>query len=302
MVLTGASGFIGSHVRRLLEGPGSGCRLRVLARTPDPTWAAETHQGDLRDGRSLRGLATGASALVHCASYVGRSAELAERTNVAGTRALLDEAARSDVGRVVHVSTAAVYGRGPFRNRAHETLPVAPASPLSRTRADAEAQVLEAGGVVLRPHLVYGTGDRWVGPSAVRLATLLQGRVAGLDALVSMVDVRRLADAVVRCALAAEPDRVARLYDCNHPVPVPVADCLRGFMAAAGIPVHPQAIGYGEAYRALRERGEPTHDLDMLSADHWFDSARLWAELDLDAGPPFLEAVRDHSAWYAASA
>lgn len=259
----------------------------------------DIHTGDLEDPRSLTGVADGCDVLIHCASYIGGSAERAERTNVMGTRAVLTEARRAGVRRVVYLSTAGVYGRGPFRNRGHESLAVAPSSMLSGTRAQAEQLVLDAGGTVLRPHLVFGTGDIWVGPRAVRLATLLQGRVDGFDAAVSMVDARRLAEVTVRVALSPPPDVVSQIYDCNHPVPVVAADCLRVFMGLAGVSGSSDGpMSRDEAHEALRMLGESTHDLDMLAVDSWFDSASVWTDLQLNPGPPFVTAVADHRAWY----
>lgn len=306
ILLTGASGFIGSHVRCLLAEAKSEVRLRVLSRNPVPpevsSTAIESHIGDLRDSKSLAGVADGVDAVVHCASYVGRSAELATLTNVAGTRALLAEARSSGVRRLVYVSTAGVYGRGPFRNCGHGSLAVKATSALSSTRALGERLVMDYGGVVLRPNLVYGTGDKWVGPLAIRLAKLLEGRVNGFAALVSMVDVRRLAEATVRLALMPPGQIPGQLYDCNHPDPVVAAACLGGFMRLAGVPVSSEAIGYAKAYERLRALGEPSHDLDMLATDHWFDSADIWTDLRLPPGSPFHTAVSDHRSWYAAFA
>ena len=286
-------------MRRALEQlPTADVRL-LVRRPPDAAASGvEVQVGDLLDPPSLSGVTEGVDVVIHCASYIGSSADLAARTNVLGTSAILGEAGRTGVRRVVYVSTAAVYGRGPFRDRGHRSLVVAPSSPRSETRARAERLVLDAGGVVLRPNLVYGTGDRCVGAGALRLGALLGGRVAGLDALVSMIDVRRLADAAVGVALLPPERGVQQLYDCNHPAPVVAADCLRSFLELAGVPSSSSALSVSEAQEALRELGEPTHDLEMLGVDHWFDSAQIWADLQLDPGPPFPIAVADHREWY----
>ncbi len=125
---------------------------------------AEFVRGDLSDPPSLRGVCADTDVLVHCATRIGGDAETVEAVNDLGTRALVEEAVRSGVGRIVYVSTAAVYGRGPFRGVRPGQVPIAPASATSRTRAAAERHVLDAGGLVLRPHLVHGEGDRWVDP------------------------------------------------------------------------------------------------------------------------------------------
>lgn len=315
VLLTGGAGFVGGHVRQLMTGARPGVRLRLLARSPIAEYPPvppvglreddarrppmDVRYGDLRDPGSLAGVAEGADALLHCASYTGGSIELATRTNVEGTRALLAEARHAGVRRVVYVSTAAVYGRGPFRDRRHESLPLAPASALSATRTLAEQLVLEHGGTVLRPYLVYGTGDRWVGPRIVDLARRLPGLANGLDALVSMVDVRQLAAAAVELAVSSLARDAPAVYDCNHPVPVPATACLGGFRRLAGLPNDTEVTDYSAARQALLAARQSVHDLDMMGLDHWFDSTRVWQELDLSPGPPFATALSEHADWYA---
>lgn len=123
ILITGATGFIGSHVvaaaRRI-----PGARLRLMThRTapdsgPDPVTGTgtrvETVYGDLADPASLHGSCGGIDALIHCASQIGGDAGTTTTVNDHGTRALVDEAVRSGVARIVHLSTASVYGRGPF--------------------------------------------------------------------------------------------------------------------------------------------------------------------------------------------
>lgn len=98
----------------------------------------------------------GVDAVIHCASRINGDEQTTRTVNDLGTRALVDEAVRAGVGRTVYLSTAAVYGRGPFTALVPGRAPLAPGSPTSVTRAAAENHVLAAGGTVLRPHLVYG--------------------------------------------------------------------------------------------------------------------------------------------------
>ncbi|WP_341722316.1 NAD-dependent epimerase/dehydratase family protein [Streptomyces rimosus] len=181
--------------------------IRAASRKPaaasDPTtdprldWA----RADLADPASLRGLCEGADVLLHLASDIGRDAEHCELVNVLGTAALVDEAVRAGVGRIVHLSTAAVYGAGPHSGLDVDEIPPAPVSAASRTRLAAEQPVLAAGGTVLRPGLVLGAGDRWVVPALAELLGRVPARWDGGRGLLSVVAVEDLARLFVRLAL-----------------------------------------------------------------------------------------------------
>ena len=174
VLLVGATGFIGSAVARALAGRPD-VELSVLVRGADRIPDARQLLGDLTKPDSLIGSCQGIDTLVHAASYVGPDLEQCAAVNDHGTSALLREAARAGVRRIIYISTAAVYGPGPHCNVEPEHLAPAPLSPASRTRLAAEDTVRAAGGIVLRPHLIYGVGDRWFVPELVKLIRLLSG-------------------------------------------------------------------------------------------------------------------------------
>lgn len=293
VLVTGASGFIGRHVvRAALTKPT--VRLKTLYRTPRPPRdrAGEAVRADLADPASLRGVCEGVDAVVHCASLVGGDPESLRRVNDLGTRALVDEALRQGVGRFVYVSTAAVYGRGPFRGAGPDDLAPAPVSATSRTRAAAERHVLAAGGTVLRPHLVYGEGDRWVVPGLAGLLRLLGAGVA-CPSLHSAVDAAALAEAALAAALTGRA--VPPVLHVGHPLPVSAPALLDTVREAMGLPrADPLPL------RRARElaHGSPLalHHLDMFATDHWFGVDRLWRDLGCDPGPAPAAGLAAHLA------
>ncbi|MGC2371104.1 MAG: NAD-dependent epimerase/dehydratase family protein, partial [Candidatus Sulfotelmatobacter sp.] len=111
--VTGATGFLGSHVARVLSEQGA--HLRLLVR---PTsilknlegLKAETTTGDLRDPASLEKAIAGCEAVFHVAAdyrlWVQDPAEM-YRSNVEGTRALLEAARKNNVRCVVYTSSVA---------------------------------------------------------------------------------------------------------------------------------------------------------------------------------------------------
>ncbi len=204
VALTGATGFIGGVLRRRLTR--SGVALRALSRRrggfADGT---EWIRGTLEDEEALARLVAGADAVIHCAGAVrGASPEEFERTNVEGSRRLI-EAAR-DSGcceRFLLMSSLAAR---------HPEL-----SWYARSKFEAERQVRQAAGdiavTVFRPTAVYGPGDREMRPL---LEWLLRGWlfVPGPErARLSLLHVEDLAEAVLRWL--ASPSAAAGTYELN---------------------------------------------------------------------------------------
>ncbi|MCX4984274.1 NAD(P)-dependent oxidoreductase [Streptomyces sp. NBC_00572] len=305
ILITGATGFIGARVAATAASAKEPTHVRLLVRRPEAvpgelsSPGTEIVPGDLRDPDSLRRACAGTDVLIHCASTIGGDAELARAVNDEGTRALVDAAAAAGVTRIVSLSTASVHGRGPFRAAAPGTLPLAPGSATSRTRAAGDRHVMDAGGTVLRPHLVYGTGDRQLIPGLVRLLAALPGPLDGGTSQHSLIDVDSLAGALLGAALspATEPGP----YYVQHPDPVPVGELL-----AVGEELLGRRLGKprGPTVDVTTARalfaGVPfaLHHLDMLATDHWFADDRPWRELGRDPGPGFTAGFADHVAWY----
>src|SRR5579885_685389 len=113
VLLTGASGFVGSAVAGRLRA--AGFTVRALVRPASPTThlsdlGLEFVRGDLREPASLRHAMSGVRYLFHVAAdyrlWARDPSELA-KTNVEGTRALMQEAMRGGVERVVYTSSVA---------------------------------------------------------------------------------------------------------------------------------------------------------------------------------------------------
>ncbi len=143
VLVTGAAGFIGSHVAEAVLAAGHEVRgldsLTPAVHDARPEyWPGEADLvvGDVRDpvvaGRALRGV----DAVCHQAAVVGMPAELADLpaycdANVTGTAVLLQEMGRREVPRLVLASSMVVYGEGGY-----DCLEHGPVRPLARTRRD----------------------------------------------------------------------------------------------------------------------------------------------------------------------
>ncbi|MFF5648945.1 NAD-dependent epimerase/dehydratase family protein [Streptomyces collinus] len=295
VLITGASGFVGSRVANAAQRQPD-VHVRLLSR--HAPHGPEYVHGDLCAPPSLRGVCADTDVLVHCATQIGGDAETVQAVNDHGTRALVEEAVRAGVRRIVYVSTAAVLGRGPFRGVRPGEAPIAPASPTSRTRAAAERYVLDAGGLVLRPHLVYGEGDRWVIPGLVWLMKELSATLTGCGALQSMIDVDSLGRAVVAAALSPAPG--GGVHHVSHPEPVAVTDLLAAVSRELGEPGGGAAVDVATALD--RAAGSPLalHHLGMLTVDHWFVDDAFWKGLDCSPGEGFATVFGRAAPWYRA--
>ncbi len=114
--LTGATGFVGSHVARALAEQGADLRLLVrsnsnLKNVQD--LKADLFTGDLRDPASLEKGIAGCDAIFHVAADYRlwvRDPDEMYRANVEGTRAILAAARKNNVRRVVYTSSVATMG------------------------------------------------------------------------------------------------------------------------------------------------------------------------------------------------
>lgn len=188
--ITGATGFIGSRVARLLIARGEPirCLVRSEARGAElRALGAETIVGDAAD-RTIheRGL-HGAAAAVHLAAIydigIVDGREL-ERVNAGGTRALLAAAEQTRTPRVVYVSTTAALGpvaAAPTEPR--DAYPGPYPSEYHRTKADAHRSARDAQRdgqpvIIVCPSFVYGPGD--TGPAGRFVFDLVNRKVPAL--------------------------------------------------------------------------------------------------------------------------
>jgi len=170
VLLTGANGFVGSHILDRLQAGSVTVRLLLRERSDttfiEPHLArAEVVRGGLDDLASLRRAVAGATHVVHCAGAT-KALEPAGlyAANQTGTRNLvraLDEAGQCQ--RLILLSSLAVSGPATRRQPAREDAPPRPVSEYGRSKLAAEQEVVarcRAEFVILRLAAVYGPRDR----------------------------------------------------------------------------------------------------------------------------------------------
>jgi dihydroflavonol-4-reductase len=220
VLVTGASGFLGWHVARVLLERGYSVRalLRPGSRVAD--LPVERAAGDLRDPASLERAVSGCGLLFHAAAdyrlWAKDPGEL-YRSNVDGTRNLLEVARRAGVERVVYTSTVGCIGI-PRDGVGDETTPVAladMAGGYKRSKFLAEQVALEfaRGGfpvVIVNPTAPIGDHDVKPTPTGKIVLDFLNGDMpAFIDTGLNVVDVRDTAEGHV---LACERGRAGERY------------------------------------------------------------------------------------------
>src|SRR5438477_2679937 len=206
--VTGATGFVGSHVARALAEQGAELRLLVRA-TSDPRniqdLRAERVIGDLRDPDSLDPAMAGCDVVFHVAADYRlwvRDPEQMYRSNVNGTRAVLEAARKNRVRRVVYTSSVATMGFTSNGRPADESSPVSLDHMIGhykRSKFMAEQLAMEAGGsgmdvVVVNPTTPVGEQDIKPTPTGRIIVDFLKRKFpAYVDTGLNVADVKEVA-------------------------------------------------------------------------------------------------------------
>ncbi|WP_037363823.1 NAD-dependent epimerase/dehydratase family protein [Amycolatopsis orientalis] len=298
ILVTGATGFIGSAVLRALLARGA--PVRVLARGAVPGWITRSgvriHRGDLTDAAGLAGACTGVTTLVHAASRIGGTEGECAEVNDRGTARLLAEAHRAGTRRVVYLSTCAVYRDGEHRGAPEDTLELGPASATSRTRLAGEQQVRAAGGIVLRPHLVYGDGDRHVVPALAKWLRTVPAWADGGRTRTSVVSSRDLAAVLSAFALDPALGRPGEVFHVADPEPVRMRELLEAVCTLLDLPVPASDVPLREHRARMPWLSE--HQWSLLTKDHWYDSGKVWQVTGVPPGPGIGVRLAQSRNWY----
>jgi dihydroflavonol-4-reductase len=211
VLLTGATGFVGSHVARALIARGDDVRVTVRPSTPDKALDGldvERVTADITDRKAMRRAARGIERAFHVAGSVNLRlpAEQLLRVNAEGTRTVLGACLAESVERVVHVSSVAAIGPsrpgGALDERHVRAGPLGIPYADAKHAAEVEALRVAARGldvVVACPAHVFGAGDERRSSTEVVRRFLLRRIPAYVDGGVNIVDVKDVADGLLLC-------------------------------------------------------------------------------------------------------
>jgi len=214
VLITGATGFVGSHLVTALAERGTEIRaiVRRTSRTEQlEAMGAELIEGGLEDHDALRSGVEGVDLVFHLAALTSaRSEEEYFETNLGGTRRLLEaiREANEKPRRLIFLSSLAAVGPSSDGRPVTSTAPCRPITTYGRSKLAAEEACLAAESiietVVLRPPAVYGPRDREI----LRFFRLAKMGVlpipTGPGRSLQLVHVRDLAEAAVYAASTPE--------------------------------------------------------------------------------------------------
>jgi len=256
-LVTGASGFLGWHIARLLTERGHHVRalLRPTSRIPDLDVEAIT--GDLRDPASLARAVDGCGLVFHAAAdYRLWAADPNElyHSNVDGTRNILEAAAKAGVERVVYTSTVGCIGI-PENSPGDEDQPCTfedMHGAYKRSKFLAEGIALEYAAtrlpvVILNPTAPIGDHDSKPTPTGKIVLDFLKGDMpAFIDTGLNVVDAR---DVALGHLLACERGRTGERYILGSEN-LTLAQILGKLAAITGRPAPTVKLPYAVAYAA----------------------------------------------------
>jgi nucleoside-diphosphate-sugar epimerase len=252
MLVTGATGFVGSALVRRLVTDMPTRRLVVAVRKGGADWPSQVSSvmvGDLGPDTDWYAALKGVKALVHSAARVHVMADssadpLAEfrRVNVDGTLNLAQQAAASGVRRFVFVSSVKVNGEATLPGQAFtESDRPAPQDPYGQSKHEAELGLRQLAAdtgmevVIIRPPLVYGPGVK--ANFAALMRAVQRGWPLPLGAVHnqrSLVALDNLVDLIVTCI--HHPAAANQTFLASDGHDLSTAELVRRMALAAGVP------------------------------------------------------------------
>jgi dihydroflavonol-4-reductase len=321
-LVTGATGFVGSAVARALLAAGFGVRALVRRHSAQANLdgvGVELAEGDMLDPAAVRSAAQGARYVFHVAADYRLWAPDPEeimRTNVEGTRVVMEAAASAGAERIVYTSSVATLKPREDSKPADETRPLSESEAIgaykkSKVAAERLVEAMVKDGlpaVIVNPSAPIGPRDRRPTPTGRMIIEAASGRIpAFVDTGLNLVHVD---DVATGHLLALRHGRIGERYILGGEN-MTLAELLGRIARLVGRtpprislprwPIYPIAFA-AEAMARLTKR-EPFVTIDGLRmSEHlmYFTSAK--AERELGYKPrPAEDGIRDAIDWFRAA-
>ena len=324
-LVTGGTGFVGSHVARLLVERGEMIRALVRANSRRDNLAAldprllEMVEGDLNDAASLRNAMQGCDTLYHVAAdyrlWSKNPQELYD-SNVGGTRNILQAAKDAGVAKIVYTSTVGALGKPKDGSPGNETTPVSESDMIghykrSKFQAEEVAREFAANGlpvIITNPSTPVGEQDIKPTPTGQIIVDFLNRKIpAYIDTGLNLVDVRDVAAGTILAGERGVPGERYILGNRN----VTLQQMLQMLAEITGLPAPTVKMPYPVAYIAVGLeniaanllRKPPTHPFEgvkMAKHKMFFDASKAFRDLQMPQSP-VEDALARAVAWFRAN-
>ena len=319
-LVTGANGFIGSHLAEMLVRRG--WDVSCLVRRPSGLGWIETLQvrlvrGDCREKATLGPAVEGADYVFHLAGIIDALKwEDYYQANVLGTRNLLEACIERNPGlkKFIYVSSISAAGPSEKGRALTEDDPNRPVSDYGRSKLAAEEAVREFGHrlpfVIIRPPNVIGPRQKELREAIRLVKKRIKPLVGTGEPQTSLCFVRDVVEALI---LAAErPEADGRIYFLAYPRPYAWTEITDAIQEALGVrrillkvPYRAQLLVASASEAAARlTGGKPGLTRMNVRAGrkyYWiYDGSRIKKELGFEPGIGLKEAIRETVDWYRA--
>ena len=322
--VSGGGGFLGRAIVRQLCAQGH--ELASFSRGNYPMLdqlGVRQFQGDLSDYAVLKKAMQGCEAVFHVAAKVGMWGKYEDfyRTNVTGTANVLQACRERGIRNLVFTSSPSVVYTGKDSEGHNESLPYPEKyeAYYPQTKAIAEKLVLAANDaslktVCLRPHLIWGPGDRHLLPRLFEKARARKLRILGsspnrIDCI--YIDNAAKAHLQAFAQLLRDPAPVeGKTYFISQDAPIPIAELINQLLATGGFPPVTKRLSPGIArfagrvletsYRIFGISAEPLLTLFLakqLSTSHWYDISAAKRDFGYKVEVSLEEGMERVAAW-----
>ncbi len=329
VLVTGAGGFLGGAIARLLVERGENVRSFSRGDYPELTeLGVEQFRGDLGELSDVTRAAADCDAVYHVAAKAGSwgAYEDFHRTNVVGTENVLAACREHGIQNLVYTSSPSVIFDGSDMDGVDESTPYPDhfEAHYPETKSLAERLVLAAHGdglqcVALRPHLIWGPRDTSILPRLVERSRGGQLRkIRGPEKLVDVTYIDDAAEAhllamkALRAGGSAGAKRVAgKAYFISSGQPISLWKMIDQMLAAVGEPPITRSVSptaaltagwvFEKLHTLLRRDGEPRMTRwvarEMMTA-HWFDISAAKNDLGYHPSVTLDQGLKRLTAWH----
>jgi nucleoside-diphosphate-sugar epimerase len=318
ILITGATGFVGSHVAERLLADGH--KVRALVRgSSDLKWLRgldiETVKGNMLDPSSLKDAMQGIEAIVHIAGVTASNTKQGFiEGNITATRGLLEAAKlyAPNLQRFIHISSQTAGGPSPENILRTEDMPPRPLTTYGKSKLGAEQAVMEYydvfPGTILRLPVIYGPRDSAVHTFFQAISRGIKPLIGFSDKYVNLLHVSDIAESI-SLALSNDVSK-NRLYNVGAPDHKnwrELSDITARIMGKRGffvnVPHTLVTIIAGLSEGASRFKTKPSvlnweKRLDITEPRWTIDTGRIQNELGFIPKVSVDEGFRDTIEWY----